>query len=263
MPAPTNTVKVTASSSSATNSAQHVFRRRLEGSCPPAPRTTFSSPRVSCPPAPAESHFTELSDVDHTPPSDRGPGVANLSRRPTRRDQFSGARARSSRRHRIPADDLARASLLTLVPRAGRTRRPPRPGGQPPHPARATTARPSTRTSARSSAHRSGRNADARSRWRRISSTRPPSPGALDEYQIDSAYQGPEALALLRDAHARGRPYALAFVDVRMPPGWDGIETINQLWRVDPDLQVVICTAYSDHSWSEIIGAAWPPPTAC
>ena len=38
-----------------------------------------------------------------------------------------------------------------------------------------------------------------------------------------------------------------------MPPGWDGIETINQLWRVDPDLQVVICTAYSDHSWSEII----------
>ena len=75
----------------------------------------------------------------------------------------------------------------------------------------------------------------------------------LDGYQIDSAYQGPEALAMVRAAHAEGRPYCLAFVDVRMPPGWDGIETINQLWRVDPDLQVVICTAYSDHSWSEII----------
>ena len=74
-----------------------------------------------------------------------------------------------------------------------------------------------------------------------------------DAYQIDSAYQGPEALAMVRAAHAEGRPYCLAFVDVRMPPGWDGIETINQLWRVDPDLQVVICTAYSDHSWSEII----------
>jgi two-component system NtrC family sensor kinase len=79
-------------------------------------------------------------------------------------------------------------------------------------------------------------------------------PGAaLRDYQIDSAYQGPEALALLRDAHAEGHPYAMAFVDVRMPPGWDGIETINQLWRVDPELQVVICTAYSDHRWSEII----------
>ena len=80
-----------------------------------------------------------------------------------------------------------------------------------------------------------------------------PAAETRDEYQIDSAYQGPEALALVRDAHAEGRPYSLAFVDVRMPPGWDGIETINQLWRVDPDLQVVICTAYSDHSWSEII----------
>jgi two-component system, NtrC family, sensor kinase len=75
---------------------------------------------------------------------------------------------------------------------------------------------------------------------------------AFDQYHIDSAYQGPEALALLRQAHREHLPYALAFVDVRMPPGWDGIETINQLWRVDPELQVVICTAYSDHSWSEI-----------
>jgi two-component system, NtrC family, sensor kinase len=75
---------------------------------------------------------------------------------------------------------------------------------------------------------------------------------AFDAYELDSAYQGPEALALLREAIRGHRPYALAFVDVRMPPGWDGIETINQLWRVDPELQVVICTAYSDHSWSEI-----------
>jgi PAS domain S-box-containing protein len=45
----------------------------------------------------------------------------------------------------------------------------------------------------------------------------------------------------------------MAFVDVRMPPGWDGIETIQRIWKADPDLQVVICTAYSDHSWEEII----------
>ena len=44
-----------------------------------------------------------------------------------------------------------------------------------------------------------------------------------------------------------------AFVDMRMPPGWDGIETIENLWRVDPHLQVAICTAYSDYSWEEIL----------
>ncbi len=49
-----------------------------------------------------------------------------------------------------------------------------------------------------------------------------------------------------------GRPYAMAFVDVRMPPGWDGIETIGHLWKVDPDLLVVICTAYSDYDWRDM-----------
>jgi two-component system NtrC family sensor kinase len=78
-------------------------------------------------------------------------------------------------------------------------------------------------------------------------------PSNSDEYQIDSAFQGSEAATLVQRAREEGRPYAMAFVDVRMPPGWDGIETINQLWRIDSDLQVVICTAYSDHSWPEII----------
>ena len=70
---------------------------------------------------------------------------------------------------------------------------------------------------------------------------------------LDSAYQGEEAATLVRQAAAEGRPYSMAFVDMRMPPGWDGIRTITELWRLDPDLQVVICTAYSDHSWSEIV----------
>ena len=50
----------------------------------------------------------------------------------------------------------------------------------------------------------------------------------------------------------RAQPYAVAFVDVRMPPGWDGIETISRIWKEFPDLQIVICTAYSDYSWDEI-----------
>ena len=50
-----------------------------------------------------------------------------------------------------------------------------------------------------------------------------------------------------------GRPYAMAFVDMRMPPGWDGLETIERLWAVDPDVQVVICSAHSDYDWTEVI----------
>ena len=73
-------------------------------------------------------------------------------------------------------------------------------------------------------------------------------------FAVDSAYQGQEGLETLKQASASGDPYALAFIDVRMPPGWDGIETISHLWAVDPHLQVVICTAYSDYNWSDIEG---------
>ena len=59
----------------------------------------------------------------------------------------------------------------------------------------------------------------------------------------------------MRAAVAAGQPYAVAFIDVRMPPGWDGIETIGRIWNEFPDLQVVICTAYSDYSWDEIAKA--------
>jgi signal transduction histidine kinase len=71
--------------------------------------------------------------------------------------------------------------------------------------------------------------------------------------EIDSAYQGEEGLERVRQSLQSGRPYAIAIVDVRMPPGWDGIETTQKLWEVDSDLQVVICSAYSDYSWDEII----------
>jgi two-component system, cell cycle sensor histidine kinase and response regulator CckA len=71
-------------------------------------------------------------------------------------------------------------------------------------------------------------------------------------FRIDSAFQGQEGLEKVRAAGAENAPYAVAFVDVRMPPGWDGIETICRIWTEFPDLQIVICTAYSDYSWDEI-----------
>jgi CheY-like chemotaxis protein len=72
------------------------------------------------------------------------------------------------------------------------------------------------------------------------------------EFEIASAYQGQEGLALVQEALKSNQPYAMAFVDVRMPPGWDGIETTAKIWEVDPDIQIVICTAYADYSWDEL-----------
>jgi CheY-like chemotaxis protein len=71
-------------------------------------------------------------------------------------------------------------------------------------------------------------------------------------FELTSALQGAEALEKVRKALADGAPFALAFVDVRMPPGWDGIETLTRLWKEDPRLQAVLCSAYSDYSWESI-----------
>jgi len=79
----------------------------------------------------------------------------------------------------------------------------------------------------------------------------PPEPEETS-FELDSALQGQAGVELVRRAREQGRPYALAFVDMRMPPGWDGLETIERLWEVDRDVQVVICSAYTEYSWEEL-----------
>ena len=80
-------------------------------------------------------------------------------------------------------------------------------------------------------------------------------PLPLDEsgFEIVSVFQGQEGLEKVKEAEEAGRPFALMFVDMRMPPGWDGVETIKRIWQLYPQLQVVVCTAYSDYSWGEMI----------
>jgi CheY-like chemotaxis protein len=75
----------------------------------------------------------------------------------------------------------------------------------------------------------------------------------LPVFEIDSAYQGGEGLEFIKKSLPEERPYALAFVDVRMPPGWDGVQTTCEIWRGYPDLQVVLCSAYFDYSWEEMV----------
>jgi diguanylate cyclase (GGDEF)-like protein len=72
-------------------------------------------------------------------------------------------------------------------------------------------------------------------------------------FQVDTALQGQEGVERARLALKEDRPYAMAFIDMRMPPGWDGLETIERLWEVDPHVQVAICSAHSDYDWTEVI----------
>jgi two-component system sensor histidine kinase/response regulator len=73
-----------------------------------------------------------------------------------------------------------------------------------------------------------------------------------DPFRIDDAFQGQDGLERVKQSLESEQPYSLAFVDMRMPPGWDGVQTVEQIWKCDPNLQIVICTAYSDYSWEEI-----------
>lgn len=71
-------------------------------------------------------------------------------------------------------------------------------------------------------------------------------------YEIDSALQGLHGIELVQQSVAENRQYACAFIDVRMPPGIDGVETSKRIWEIDPNLPIVLCTAYSDRSWEDI-----------
>lgn len=71
-------------------------------------------------------------------------------------------------------------------------------------------------------------------------------------FEVDSALQGKEGFTKVEQAKAQGRPYSLVFLDYRMPPGWNGLETLRHLRTVAPELQVVLCSAYADYSWGEI-----------
>lgn len=72
-------------------------------------------------------------------------------------------------------------------------------------------------------------------------------------FEIDCADQGQAGWELVKTSVKEDRTFAVAFVDMRMPPGWDGVETIEHIWQTDPEVQIVICTAYSDHAWEDVI----------
>ncbi len=73
------------------------------------------------------------------------------------------------------------------------------------------------------------------------------------EFEIDSAYQGQVGFELVQRSLENDQSYHVAFIDMRMPPGWNGLRTAKEIWNIDPNLPIVICTAYADHTWEQIV----------
>lgn len=71
-------------------------------------------------------------------------------------------------------------------------------------------------------------------------------------FELDFADQGQQGYAKIVSARTQNRPYAVAIVDMRMPPGWDGLATIEHILKADSEIQIVICTAHADYSWGQI-----------
>ena len=76
---------------------------------------------------------------------------------------------------------------------------------------------------------------------------------ALPEFELLHARSGEEACQLVEGAREAGHPVAVAYVDIRMPPGIDGVETVRRMRRIDQRLEVVIMTAYTDKPLADII----------
>lgn len=72
-------------------------------------------------------------------------------------------------------------------------------------------------------------------------------------FPLFHAFSGEQAIVELRSRLSSGRRFPVAFVDMRMSPGWNGIETIVQIWALDAEVEIVVCTAFSDFTWAEVL----------
>ena len=75
----------------------------------------------------------------------------------------------------------------------------------------------------------------------------------LPRFELSHAMSGEEACEMVRAGRESNRPFAMAFVDIRMPPGTDGIETVRRIREFEQEIEIVIMTAYSDRTLPEIV----------
>ena len=77
----------------------------------------------------------------------------------------------------------------------------------------------------------------------------------IPNFTVDKASNGMEGLELVKKSVANGVPYAVIFLDMRMP-GWDGMETAEQIRKIDTQAEIIFVTAFSDNSIDDIVARA-------
>lgn len=83
--------------------------------------------------------------------------------------------------------------------------------------------------------------------------------GDDQSYVVDTAGQGEIAFEMVKKANEKDEPYALMFLDMRMPPGWDGLRTAKSIRDADRNIEIVIMTAYADHDQKQIADTVGTP----
>lgn len=79
------------------------------------------------------------------------------------------------------------------------------------------------------------------------------------EFEVVACSQGEEAISLAREAAQDGHPFDVVILDVRMPPGIDGVEAGSRIRKIDPDIEIVFVTGFSDIAREELERRVPPP----
>lgn len=80
----------------------------------------------------------------------------------------------------------------------------------------------------------------------------PPPKEALHPFCLFSSSLGKDGFQILKEQYDKGEVFPIAFVDMRMSPGWDGFRTVLELRELDPRIYIVLVTAFSDRKIEEL-----------
>ena len=78
-------------------------------------------------------------------------------------------------------------------------------------------------------------------------------------FDVVACSQGDDAISLAEKAANDGHPFDVVILDVRMPPGIDGVEAGSRIRELDPDVEIVFVTGYSDIPLEELQRRVPPP----
>jgi len=78
-------------------------------------------------------------------------------------------------------------------------------------------------------------------------------------FDVVACSQGDDAISLAKTATAGGHPFDVVILDVRMPPGIDGVEAGSAIREMDPDVEIIFVTGFSDVPFEELQRRVPPP----